>query len=731
MNTLKSFFPHLDMASEAALLLPLVGGLLLLLLAAWLSGAVFRRVVTPLILKVVARTHAVWDDYIFNRHVLGSASHVVPGCVFYLFLPFVFGDEQALSFPDFHELLLRGTRVYITVTVVRLFCAFFSNVGRLTSQEEDFNSRHYLVGIMQFLKLTVIAIGLVAGVSYAFGQSPLSLIAGLGAVATVFAFIFKDTLLGLVAGIQLSANKMVKPGDWITMPKYDVNGIVEEVSLVTVKIRNFDNTISTLPPYTLVSDSFRNWKGMADGGGRRVKRALYVDINSVRPVTAEQAGRYADSGRLPADTPRQATTNLTLFRRYVEHYLTATPRSTPAAGSWRASSTPRPTACPSRCTSTSVSASSSATSTWPPSAWSTSSPPCPSSACAPTRPPPATTLTNSSPDPMTPTDYLPAAGRYDGTMPYRRSGQSGILLPALALGLWKNFGHAAPYATSRALVHYAFDHGMTHLDLANNYGPPPGSAEETLGRILDDSLRPYRDELFISTKAGYEMWPGPYGNWGSRKSLMASLDQSLRRMRLDYVDLFYTHRYDPATPLDETLQALVDIVRAGKALYVGISRWPLEATRHALDYLRRHDTPCLIYQGRLNLLDRAPQREGITQLLQTEGVGFISFSPLAQGLLTARYLDGIPADSRMRHEASLRPDALTPDLLSRLSRLQALAADSGRTVAQTALQWVLAQGATSVLVGASRTEQLAEDIATLQLPPLTPEELQAIEEIMG
>ena len=201
MNTLKSFFPHLDMASEAALLLPLVGGLLLLLLAAWLSGAVFRRVVTPLILKVVARTHAVWDDYIFNRHVLGSASHVVPGCVFYLFLPFVFGDEQALSFPDFHELLLRGTRVYITVTVVRLFCAFFSNVGRLTSQEEDFNSRHYLVGIMQFLKLTVIAIGLVAGVSYAFGQSPLSLIAGLGAVATVFAFIFKDTLLGLVAGM--------------------------------------------------------------------------------------------------------------------------------------------------------------------------------------------------------------------------------------------------------------------------------------------------------------------------------------------------------------------------------------------------------------------------------------------------------------------------------------------------------------------------------------------------
>ena len=291
MNTLKSFFPHLDMASEAALLLPLVGGLLLLLLAAWLSGAVFRRVVTPLILKVVARTHAVWDDYIFNRHVLGSASHVVPGCVFYLFLPFVFGDEQALSFPDFHELLLRGTRVYITVTVVRLFCAFFSNVGRLTSQEEDFNSRHYLVGIMQFLKLTVIAIGLVAGVSYAFGQSPLSLIAGLGAVATVFAFIFKDTLLGLVAGIQLSANKMVKPGDWIT----------------------------------LVSDSFRNWKGMADGGGRRVKRALYVDINSVRPVTAEQAGRYVDSGRLPADTPRQATTNLTLFRRYVEHYLHSHP----------------------------------------------------------------------------------------------------------------------------------------------------------------------------------------------------------------------------------------------------------------------------------------------------------------------------------------------------------------------------------------------------------------------
>ena len=291
---------------------------------------------------------------------------------------------------------------------------------------------------------------------------------------------------------------------------------------------------------------------------------------------------------------------------------------------------------------------------------------------------------------MTEPAYTPAADRYGSGMPFRRCGRSGILLPAVSLGLWKNFGAETPYADSRAMVHYAFDHGITHYDLANNYGPPPGSAETTMGRIVEESLRPYRDELFIATKAGYEMWPGPYGNWGSRKSLTASLDQSLRRMKLDYVDLFYTHRYDPETPIEETLQALVDIVRSGKALYVGISRWPTEATRTAISYLREHDTPCLAYQGRLNLIDRSMQQSGLTDLLRKEDVGFVSFSPLAQGLLTDRYLAGVPED----------------------------------------LSWVLAEGATSVIVGVSRLKQLKENIATAQLPPLTSDELEAIRKIM-
>ena len=250
-----------------------------------------------------------------------------------------------------------------------------------------------------------------------------------------------------------------------------------------------------------------------------------------------------------------------------------------------------------------------------------------------------------------------------------------------------------------------------HLDLANNYGPVYGSAEETMGRIMDDDLRPYRDELFISTKAGYDMWPGPYGNWGSRKYLTASLDQSLKRMHLDYVDLFYSHRYDPETPLEETLQALVDVVRAGKALYVGISRWPLEATRFAIDYLRRHDTPLLIYQGRLNMLDREPVNEGILQLCHDEGVGFISFSPLAQGLLTGRYLDGIPEDSRMAKAKFLRPEMLTDELLAQIRQWNNEAEANGQTLAEMALRWILQQqGVTSVLVGASSTQQLAQNL---------------------
>lgn len=301
--------------------------------------------------------------------------------------------------------------------------------------------------------------------------------------------------------------------------------------------------------------------------------------------------------------------------------------------------------------------------------------------------------------------------RYDGGMKYERCGRSGVLLPKVSLGFWHNFGGVDSYERSRAITHYAFDHGITHFDLANNYGPPYGSAEETMGRLMDDDFHPYRDELFISSKAGYDMWPGPYGNWGSRKYLMASLDQSLKRMHLDYVDLFYSHRYDPETPLEETLQALVDIVRAGKALYVGISRWPLEATRFAYDYLKQRDVPLLIYQGRLNMLDREPQQEGIMDFCAEQGVGFISFSPLAQGLLTDRYLNGIPADSRMSKGKFLKEEMLTPELLDRLRRYNEAAAARGETLAEMALAWILAQrGVTSVLVGASSTEQLAKNL---------------------
>jgi len=307
-------------------------------------------------------------------------------------------------------------------------------------------------------------------------------------------------------------------------------------------------------------------------------------------------------------------------------------------------------------------------------------------------------------------DYLASDSRYD-VMQYNRCGHSGVLLPKVSLGMWHNFGGVDDYQRSRAILRHAFDCGITHLDLANNYGPPYGSAEETLGRVMDEDLRPYRDELFISTKAGYDMWPGPYGNWGSRKYLMASLNQSLRRMRLDYVDLFYSHRYDPNTPLEETLQALVDIVRSGKALYVGISRWPLEATRFAIDYLKQHDVPLLIYQGRLNMLDREPINEGILDLCHKEGVGFISFSPLAQGLLTDRYLNGIPNDSRMARGKFLRQDMLSDELLQQLRQWNQEAQAKGHTLAESALRWILdQQGVTSVLVGASSTEQLDKNL---------------------
>ena len=308
--------------------------------------------------------------------------------------------------------------------------------------------------------------------------------------------------------------------------------------------------------------------------------------------------------------------------------------------------------------------------------------------------------------------------RYEGRMDYKRCGRSGILLPKVSLGFWHNFGGVDPYERSRQIARYAFDHGITHFDLANNYGPPYGSAEETMGRMMDDDFRTYRDELFISTKAGYDMWTGPYGNWGSRKYLMASLDQSLKRMHLDYVDLFYSHRYDPETPLEETLQAMVDIVRQGKALYLGISRWPLEATRFAIQYLREHDTPLLIYQGRLNMLDRAPMEEGIIDLCEQEGIGFISFSPLAQGLLTNRYLNGIPEDSRMSKGKFLKKDVLTPELLDKLKAWNAIAEQRGETLAEMALAWILHQKAvTSVLIGASSTAQLADNIKCIHAVP--------------
>ena len=311
--------------------------------------------------------------------------------------------------------------------------------------------------------------------------------------------------------------------------------------------------------------------------------------------------------------------------------------------------------------------------------------------------------------------YFADEQRYDNGIKYRRCGRSGILLPEVSLGLWHNFGGVDDYERSRSIIRYAFDHGITHLDLANNYGPPYGSAEETMGKIMEEDLRPYRDELFISTKAGYDMWAGPYGNWGSRKYLIASLDQSLKRMKLDYVDLFYSHRYDPDTPLDETLQAMVDIVKSGKALYLGISRWPLEATRYAINYLRNHDTPLLIYQGRLNMLDHAPMDEGILQLCHQEGIGFISFSPLAQGLLTDRYINGIPEGSRMTKGKFLKPDMLTNQLLKTIRSYNQEAQAQGMTLAERALAWILEQeGVTSVLVGASSTEQLARNMKVME-----------------
>ena len=326
--------------------------------------------------------------------------------------------------------------------------------------------------------------------------------------------------------------------------------------------------------------------------------------------------------------------------------------------------------------------------------------------------------------------YAASPARYS-TLPYHRCGKSGLMLPAVSLGLWHNFGDTANFENMRLLCRTAFDNGITHFDLANNYGPEPGSAEKNFGRILKEDLAPYRDELLISTKAGYTMWEGPYGDWGSRKYLLASLDQSLKRMGLEYVDIFYSHRYDPDTPLEETLQALVDIVRQGKALYVGISKYPKEAAEFAYKYLEERDVHCLLYQGRYNLFNREPEEEGILQQAKGNGTGFIAFSPLAQGLLTNRYLNGIPEDSRMAKGAFLKKEALTDETLQKIKALNEVAASRGQTLAEMSLAWLLKDDlVTSVIIGASSVTQLADNLKATENTDFSAEELEKIKKII-
>ena len=327
-------------------------------------------------------------------------------------------------------------------------------------------------------------------------------------------------------------------------------------------------------------------------------------------------------------------------------------------------------------------------------------------------------------------DYKAADTRYDGRMPYFRCGRSGVKLSAVSLGFWHNFGSVDDFDKAHLIAKCAFDNGITCFDLANNYGPEYGTAEENLGRMMDFSFRPYRDELFITTKAGYDMWPGPYGDWGSRKYLISSLDQSLKRMRLDYVDLFYSHRYDPETPLEETMQTLVDIVRQGKALYVGISNYPVDTLDFCFNYLKQRDVPCLIYQGRFNMMDRRAQESGILDKCYEAGVGFTAFSPLNQGLLSDRYLRCIPADSRMARNHFLKREVLTMDLVSRLQRLNDIAASRSQTLSEMALAWLLKDSmVTSVLVGASSPEQILTDIKAVNNTEFTADELYEIDKL--
>jgi L-glyceraldehyde 3-phosphate reductase len=328
--------------------------------------------------------------------------------------------------------------------------------------------------------------------------------------------------------------------------------------------------------------------------------------------------------------------------------------------------------------------------------------------------------------------HVPSTDRYANPALYRRCGRSGLKLPMLSLGLWHNFGGADNFPNSRSLVLRAFDQGITHFDLANNYGPPPGSAETTFRFIFREELSAYRDELIVSTKAGYDMWEGPYGNWGSRKYLLSSLDQSLKRLGLDSVDIFYSHRPDPETPLEETMGALAHAVRSGKALYAGISNYDAAQTERASKILRDLGTPCLIHQPKYSMFDRGPER-GLFDALVREGIGGIAFCPLAQGLLTGRYLDGIPADSRASHDPRfLKPESITADKLARIRKLDAVARERGQSLAQMALAWVLRQPAvTSALIGASKTSQIDENLGALKNLAFAAEELKSIEAILS
>jgi L-glyceraldehyde 3-phosphate reductase len=327
--------------------------------------------------------------------------------------------------------------------------------------------------------------------------------------------------------------------------------------------------------------------------------------------------------------------------------------------------------------------------------------------------------------------YTAKDDRYE-SMKYRRCGKSGLKLPEISLGLWHNFGAADDYKTGRNTVLAAFDAGVCHFDLANNYGPPHGAAEFTFAKIMRDNLEPYRDEIIVSTKAGYDMWPGPYGEWGGRKYLIASLEQSLRRLDLDYVDIFYSHRPDPDTPIEETMGALADTVKQGKALYAGISNYDAGQSAKAISVLRSLGVPCLVNQVKYSMLDRRIE-DGLLDVLDKEGAGCICFSPLAQGLLSGRYLTGvIPADSRASRGVFLHPSILTPQLVKKLNALNDIAKDGGRTLSTLAIQWILRDSRiTGVLLGASSPAQLKENLAALSQPPLSAEELEKVENVLG